>query len=167
MKSKYYIIQILISIVCFSLTNCKKFEDGNNFSIRTVEGRLIKGSPWVFEKLEVDGVDKSDEFRLDSAYFDELRFSEPTEIGYGTDFRAVRNNNFEEIGIHQLTNHNKIIKIGVLSTYINESDFHNYGPIFKATMIEWNISRLSMNQLQMKTTFNGLEYKLFLKSNRD
>lgn len=157
----------IIIVAGIFLSNCNKFEDGRNLSIRSVDGRLIKGSPWIFEKLEVDGIDKSDEFRSDSAYFDELIFSESNEVGYGTDVRITRSENFEEIGRHYLINKNKIIKIGILPIYLNGTDFHNYGPIFLDDYIEWRITRITMNELQIKTTFIGKEYKLFLKSNRD
>jgi hypothetical protein len=160
----------LLSSICIILiiNGCNKFEDGNNFSIRTVKGRLVKGSPWIFEKLEVDGVDKSAEFRADSSYFDYLNFNKVHRLV--TDefsFEEVSYNCYST-GNFELFEENKIQIFALENGCVSgEFDHYQYGPIFRDFWVVWIITRLSMDELQMKTVFGGIEYKLFLKSNRE
>lgn len=166
MKTQFYFFIVGFALI-FLLPTCKRFEDGNNFSIRTVKGRLVKGSPWVFEKLEVDGVDKSEEFRADSAYFDVLIFNDISpRVNDEFSFEESSNHCYST-GKFELFSKNKM-RIYALENGCGPGlTYYDYGPIFLDIWIEWEITRLSMNELQMKTKFNGLEYKLFLKSNRE
>jgi hypothetical protein len=166
MKTQFYFF--IVGLTLIFIPSCKRFEDGNNFSIRTVKGRLVKGSPWVFEKLEVDGIDKSDEFRADSSYFDLLRFNKvSSRVSDEFSFATVSSICYST-GNFELFSKNKM-RIYALENgcVTGEFDHFFYGPIFRDFWIEWEITRLSMNELQMKTKFNGLVYKLFLKSNRE
>lgn len=170
MKTKFYFFIIGLTLI-FLMPSCKRFEDGNNFSIRTVKGRLVKGSPWVFEKLEVDGIDKSDEFRADSAYFDIIRFNNLDDLMGDDDYSFVTISEFcYSSGQFELeySNHLKVavVENGGCNPYYLPT-YYDYGPIFLNIKIDWEITRISMKELQLKTTYTDKEYKLYLKSKEE
>lgn len=158
MKSNRIFIQIfflLFSSLFFA--ECKKYEEDDVFiQWKRPEKRLLKYGPWVFEKLTVDGVDKSAEFRLDSAYFDKIEFKEHQPGA--TDIALTRNFNFDEIGKYEFVNKKKKLSIRMLTTYLNGTDYHNYGPLFKSISVEWEIIKLTKNNLKLSSEFNGSIY---------
>jgi hypothetical protein len=170
MKKQFYFFIVGLTLI-FIMPSCKRFEDGNNFSIRTVKGRLVKGSPWVFEKLEVDGIDKSDEFRADSAYFDEINFINTEDLMGSEDYSFETVSEFcYSAGQFILENGNHIqlcaVENGGCNPYYRPT-YYDYGPIFLHTYIDWEITRITMKELQIKTTYFYKEYKLYLKSQEE
>lgn len=161
-KLKNNFLIFLLSIFGCSLffAECKKYvEDDVWIQWKRPEKRLVKYGPWVFDKLTVDGVDKSDEFRNDSAYFDNIEFLEHSE--YSTDLNINRTLQRDEIGSYSLIN-KEFLRITALPALPNEGDFHNYGPLFKTTGQDWEILALSKKRLILKTEFNSIEYKIEL-----
>jgi len=150
---------IIISGLLFS--QCKKYEEDNVLiQWRKPEKRLIKFGPWVFEKLTVDGVDKSIEFRADSAYFDKIEFRNHEE--HSTDIRINRSNsNLYERGLYKIIESNTILNISAFSNTV--SDIVNFGPIFNQVPVNWEILRLTKKGIKLKTNFNSSEYILELK----
>lgn len=169
MTGRFKFLFFFLSIGIF-FSQCSKFEDGRSWSIRSVKGRLVKGSPWVFEKLEVDGVDKSSEFRADSSFVNSLHFNDPTKSRTSDEFSLSAQSNICSLyGNFKYKKPNKIeislLEDGGCSTSPDFDDYY-FGPIFRSFWIEWEITRLTMKEIQMKTSFQNQEYKLYLKSNR-
>lgn len=132
--------KLLILICVFSVfSQCTKFEDGRNFSFRSVDRRLEKFSPWIFEKLEVDGVDKSAEFRADSSFFLELRFNIPRSRGSDELSLESTSNICYSLGEYKFTKPNKmkiyLLEYGGCSPQ-SIFDYYHYGPIFRDYWIE-------------------------------
>jgi hypothetical protein len=148
-------------------SQCKKYSEDDVFiQWKKPEKRLLKYGPWVFEKLTVDGVDKSEEFKLDTAYFDYIKFYE-SELENGPSLSIERSSGYHsEFGVFELKNENSELELGVVNSYINHSDYHNYGPLFISGITTWKILRLSKKGMTIKCEFNGSEYKLYLKSDR-
>src|SRR5687768_10626221 len=96
---------IILLVVFFASginSGCKKYPEDDVFiQWKSPEKRLVKYGPWVFDKLTVDGVDRSVEFRTDSAYFERIEFK--MHEGYEIDFEVTRSNNFDEIGLYELS----------------------------------------------------------------
>jgi hypothetical protein len=159
-----FIFLLLFTGVFFS--ECKKYPEDDVFiQCRRPEKRLIKYGPWVFDKLTVDGVDKSAEFRADSAYFRQIRFYEP-EIEFGTSLSIDRIAGYHsEYGVFEVVNNNKEIILNVSNSYINHSDYKNFGPLFVSGGTNCEILRLSKKGMTLKTFYHGLTYVLSLKSN--
>ena len=159
-QSHLFIFLLLFTGVFFS--ECKKYPEDDVFiQCRRPEKRLIKYGPWVFDKLTVDGVDKSAEFRADSAYFDRMEFIEPESDG--PNLGIYHNNDLNEIARFKLIENDEILRIEVIPSLPNESNYPDYGPIFIGNRVHWNILRLSKKGLIIETTFNGQVYKLELK----
>jgi len=160
---------IIIFIIIFSgilFSHCKKYqEDDVLIQWKKPEKRLIKFGPWVFEKLTVDGVDKSIEFKADSAYFDKIEFRkrEKNESQYISNVKIIRTNLHTENGLFEIINDAEILKIGIIPDLPNETDFHNYGVIFISDYTNWNIIKLTKNSLKLKANYNSSEYILELK----
>jgi hypothetical protein len=156
--SHLFIFLLLFTGVFFS--ECKKYPEDDVFiQCRRPEKRLIKYGPWVFDKLTVDGVDKSAEFRADSAYFDRIDFLEHAE--YSTDFKVYRTFQRSEKGSFLLID-KIILSIIVLPALPNDGDFHNYGPIFKTSAVEWEILRLSKKGMTLKTNYSNSVFVLYM-----
>jgi hypothetical protein len=167
MSTKIVFISMFLFSVLIFFSECKKYDDDDVFiQWKRPEKRLIKFSPWKFDKLMVNGIDKSEEFRSDSAFFYEISFSEPKQIGYGTDVFIYRFTGFDEVGRHTLTDKNKNLSLGILNSYINHSDYPNYGPVFSAEYIEWEILRMSKKGMTLKTNYHSSEYILYLKASQ-
>lgn len=164
-KHSLFIFLLLFTGVFFS--ECKKYPEDDVFiQWRRPEKRLIKYGPWVFDKLTVDGVDKSAEFRADSAYFRQIRFYEP-EIEFGTSLSIDRVAGYHsEYGVFELVGDNKEIIFNVVNSYINHSDYNNFGPLFVSGGTNWEILRLSKKGMTIKTTYQNSTYVLSLKSSR-
>lgn len=138
---------------CLFFTECKKYdEDDIWIQWKRPEKRLIKYGPWVFDKLTVDGVDKSDEFRGDSAFIALYRFSEPDPINMSAtsmyelipcDYKLIDNNN----------------KIQIQEIYQNPTYGQYYLLLENNT---WIIKRLSKNGFIIETEINGKNYRLEL-----
>src|SRR3990167_7244191 len=103
MKNNSLILLFLITISSLFFSECKKYpEDDVWIQCKRPEKRLIKYGPWVLDKLTIAGVDKSDEFRSDSAYFDNMEFLDHEE--YSTDLKINRTIQRDEIGSYSLIN---------------------------------------------------------------
>jgi hypothetical protein len=144
---------------------CKKYPEDDVFmQWKKPEKRLMKYGPWIFDKLTVDGVDKSAEFKLDTAYFNEIRFIEPA-LENGPTLGIDRPEGFhDEFGGFELLNKNSELELGIVSSYINHSDYHNYGPLFVSGITVWKILRLSKKGLTLSVEYNSSEYILYLKT---
>jgi hypothetical protein len=158
--SHLFIFLLLFTGVFFS--ECKKYPEDDVFiQWRRPEKRLIKYGPWVFDKLTVDGVDKSEEFRADSAYFDRLEFYHTEENLQIININRF-DNRFDEPGRYKLIDKNKTLSLRALTTYLNGSDYKNYGPIFSSQEVNWEILKLSKNGLTLKVIYNSSEFILRL-----
>jgi hypothetical protein len=161
MKFNFRLYLLILLVISFSVC---KFEDGPLINLRTTKGRLIKSSPWTFVKLEVNGLDKTYEYSIDSAAIIEIRFNKvhPSRVGTGEHSFGVDGNYFYGMGEFEITSRNKM-KFGY-SAYgaTNVMSYAYYGPIFIGNQ-EWEISRLSLNELQMKLNYQGDNYKIYFK----
>ena len=159
MKRQFHLFIFLLVFTGVFFSECKKYPEDDVFiQWRRPEKRLIKYGPWVFDKLTVDDVDKSAEFRADSAYFEKIEFRK--REGYYPNFRVYRFGFINERAIFKLVEKDEYLRLDVTP---NTSDYVDYGPIFKDAPTEWKILRLSKKGLIIETTFNGQIYKLELK----
>jgi hypothetical protein len=151
-KKYFFFISLILAGIFFS--QCKKYSEDDVFiQWKKPEKRLIKYGPWEFEKLEVDGVDKSAEFRLDSAFCPNIFFS-ILEDYITPDLHAGN-----ILGTYSLVEDKSTI---VLSVYPNINKQGSYFFFYQDT--SWEILRLSKKGMTLKTNYNSSEYKLYLKS---
>lgn len=163
--TKIRLIIIGFSIICSGLflSQCKKYpEDDVLIQWKRPEKRLIKYGPWVFEKLTVDGIDKSAEFRADSAYFNRIEFwAAPNSLSQNLTIYETNGYPYA-YGIYDFSEDSKILKLSVYSIWVTE--LVHFGPIFRQPQTEWKILRMSKKGVTLQTNFNSSEYILELKS---
>lgn len=161
MKLAFCLYSVILMTVFIS--SCK-FEDGPIISLRSTKGRLIKSSPWIFVKLEVNGSDKTYEYSIDSSAITEISFIKvhPLRVGSGEHSFGAAGTHFYGMGEFDITAGNKI-KFGYTAYgSSNVMSFAYFGPIF-IWDLEWEITRLSLKELQMKIDYQGDNYKIYFE----
>ncbi len=148
------------------LASCKKYEDGPFISLRSPENRII--GRYKLYTYTVNGVDSINLFN-DSLY-NEFNFFDGKIYGYdavnGCTIDGLRNdsNIFHLSWVWKLDNDNKILKVTKASVYAGNTYWHSgTGPFVNNAECEWEILRLTNNEIKMKTNFKGKEYLIKLK----
>ena len=147
MLYKKYVFYFFILIFCF--TNCGKYPDGPDFSLRTKRARVL--GEYKVELFSVNGDDSTSLLTCHDYTFIDKGNREISWCGHTSSAGGYE---------WELFNHNKNISISVILDSTERTPFpisyHN--PYNFGSTISWEIQRLTNNQMWLKTNFNSKEY---------
>jgi hypothetical protein len=146
---------LFLIIITAIATSCKKYPDGPMFSLRTAKNRLY--GYHTLTTYTVNGVDSL------SHYYDSLslNFHIYYEDVYGHDVCDMSGSRKDGWGSTlvwewELKDKNKFFNI------ISSSGNYSTGPFGNNRCPEWEILKLKVNDIKMKTNYNGKEYLIEL-----
>jgi hypothetical protein len=147
-----FLIATMVVICLFS--GCKKYEDGPDFTLRSVKNRLTNGK-WGLDKITIDGQDSTYEYKeVDFNY----EFYTGTAFGakpytysqaYTYNSQLIQIDNGDVI----FTNNGNTISFQPYSsTY---GSYSSYSPIFGSdsygNYLEWDITKLTNKEFWLET----------------
>lgn len=149
-------IVVVVSFIAFA---CSKYDDNPGISFRSVEKRL--SGLWEIQSLKIEGIDYHSEYMADSVY---LRFviSGTKEQLYIYLVEESKSSSHLSASALVFGDKNKTLIFGLpvyaLYTNITAPIFHLIPAI--NTEHEWDISRLTMDDLWISTDHNDSLYEL-------
>jgi hypothetical protein len=150
---KYLLVLFLIS---FSYSSCKKYPDGPLLNFTSKEERIER--TWTLEYLEIGGIDSTANFldENDSGFkFNHIRFYNERDYS-----RIVYSSRLNPLGLLSMNwsftdkkRNLEIDLIGFMAPYFTIKD--RIGPFWVKGKIEFRIRKLTKEELWLETTYNG------------
>ena len=153
-KATLFYLLSLFLVGLFFETSCKKYPNGPLLSLHSKEHRIV--GTWIVDYYSINGYD-STSYLQGQPYYGKCVFYKQ-KGDYSADFVLVSNdNNYFSSGSWWFTDNKKDLKI-------QQSTFQQfYMNPYIAGLITWEIRRLTVSDLWLKTTYNGKEYFMKLK----
>lgn len=155
---------ILMLVVSFVFTGCKKYEEGPSFTLRSVKNRLTNGN-WELENLTIGGVDSTLEYR---------------ELGFEYSFQASDGLGAKEYSYTQdYTYQGQLVEVkygsimftdkGDKITFQTSDTYSAYtAPLFgydynTYNYVVWDITKLSNKEFWLETKLSSMKVSMKLK----
>lgn len=163
MKKRFFIIFITIILVFF--TGCKKYPEGPNLSFRSAVKRI--SGVWDVETFYVNDINLTENFKSNKHYTELVIVTEDCLKPSFLDFDIMEINNGSPYLNYSyywdFTNDKK----NIICEYANECQSidtlninFNIDLFIDKIDIEWQILRLTQNELWLKTEYNNNNYLL-------
>ena len=153
-----YFIPLLIAFAYIVTASCKKYPDGPLLNIYPKASRVE--ATWDVEYFSINGFD-STTYLINQSFYGFYEFSVKTEVEKMIAVYAAKyNSSFFKIGYWEFKNKKNDLHVHFDNNPgIAPASLGPYG----ANDITWEIRRLKINQLWLKTNYQGREFYLKLK----
>ena len=156
MKKLKQIALLFIVIAFITSSSCKKYPDGPLLSLHSKEHRIV--GTWIVDYYSINGYDSTSYLQGQPYYGKYIFYKRKPDGDDYAEFVLLDNNNiYVSDGHWFFTNNKKNIDIDqspLTQFYMNP---------YIARAISWEIRRLTVSDLWLKTTYNGKEYFMKLK----
>lgn len=154
MKKLKQIALLFTGIALVTISSCKKYPEGPLISFHSKEHRVV--GTWIVDYYSINGYDSTGYLQAQPYYGKYIFNKQKGDVS--ADFTLISNNNiYFSGGSWRFTNKKKDLNIQQFPPY------QFYTNPYIASVVTWEIRRLTDADLWLKTNYNGKEYFMKLK----